>query len=607
MKAAAQAAACERVPLTSDDAVGDDPVFKSHQRAQPTQNALDRQLAVFGVPLPLLLFIFFWILVNGVIHVTGDAYLRAGVGCDGALREGRWSGSAHCPDADLVIASGTWVGANLNSLHIVVHLVTGPLFGALADTHGRLLVIGLSVGTMLASEVARAFAAGLAAEFDSPSTPDDASTLSALRDEWSVVEPELFGIGDGHAPAAKLLYPLSLVLSGAVLGGLSATGAAVSALCNDFCHAAASQPHRVARMYTLLGAVHGVSGVGGMLLGVRLLACNLTDYTLPTAALALLLLLVPLPLLLVHEPSHTSHAARTRHTGSTSLTNHTGLTCPPAANPTPANAVHGGARLCACPPPDGGVLCRGATSGACERDASERGTRESGPCERGPSEHSTTERAASEHGTAHAWPSVLALAQSVAALWRSSSFLRLYCLSSALQVGGIAGYGALLPPVSLSVLHWPQGMYEQRLLLSAVPSTLASLALVNGRVLPAIGAAAVLRVSMLCLLLGWAVLLTMAWLGAIAIYVGAALLGLAAGALPAGGVLLAERFQPYELATVFSLLSSASSLALALALPAFAAAYEPSPSPSVALPIASFVLVAAGAWLLAYALEPPPG
>jgi hypothetical protein len=385
-------------------------------------------------------------------------------------------------------------------------------------------------------------------------------------------------------------------------------------------------------MYTLLGAVHGVSGVGGMLLGVRLLACNLTDYTLPTAALALLLLLVPLPLLLVHEPSHTSHAARTRHTGSTSLTNHTGLTCPPAANPTPANAVHGGARLCACPPPDGGVLCRGATSGACERDASERGTFESGPCERGPSEHSTTERAASEHGTAHAWPSVLALAQSVAALWRSSSFLRLYCLSSALQVGGIAGcaiagcptprlplfprpaslapccrYGALLPPVSLSVLHWPQGMYEQRLLLSAVPSTLASLALVNGRVLPAIGAAAVLRVSMLCLLLGWAVLLTMAWLGAIAIYVGAALLGLAAGALPAGGVLLAERFQPYELATVFSLLSSASSLALALALPAFAAAYEPSPSPSVALPIASFVLVAAGAWLLAYALEPPPG
>ena len=474
-----------------------------------------------GVPIPILIHIVLWGAGLSTISTLDAAYYRAGVACAASpASPGEWSGSAHCTDRQTVIAVGTQAAANLRSIWLTVHLLTGPMLGALADHHGRVRTILICVALMLVSQLAASLAA---------------SSIAG----WNDADADSSG---------SLLLPWPLLLAHVLCGGISAPAAAVSALCNDYC-----PPEQRNAMYTMLAALHGVAGTTGMLVGTWLLGQNIEDYGGLFLGLSMLLAVAGLPLLRVREPM-------IREAEGTSI---------------------------AMTEPAGSSM---STSSAGERLMDDTASRAVPP----PPPRS------------HTWGEFLELCRSLWHLSSRSRFLQWYCVATALEVGGLAGYSNLLAPISLATLNWPQGRYEQMLLRSALPTCVLSVTASNRCLFARLGANGVVRLTQLFLLGGHACLVTMPWFGEPAVYLGGALLGLCAGGMPAGGVLLAERFPAHELAQVHALLSSCVALAVIIAVPAFANAFHGSAEPSTWLPVASLAIVAAGVVLVRVALATPP-
>ncbi|CAE7833726.1 unnamed protein product [Symbiodinium necroappetens] len=72
--------------------------------------------------------------------------LRSLVACDVPVSDGEYSGSLHCGDRNLVISVALQQEAWLVALKLLCRMLSGPLLGALCDTHGRKPVLMLSIG-----------------------------------------------------------------------------------------------------------------------------------------------------------------------------------------------------------------------------------------------------------------------------------------------------------------------------------------------------------------------------------------------------------------------------------------------------------------------------
>lgn len=90
-------------------------------------------------------------LIVSVVYSLGiqlyGPFLRSLVECEHPpLPEGRFSGSAHCGDADYVLAVAQAREGSLVSMKLVVHAIAGPFLGSLADRLGRrpVLLMGVS-------------------------------------------------------------------------------------------------------------------------------------------------------------------------------------------------------------------------------------------------------------------------------------------------------------------------------------------------------------------------------------------------------------------------------------------------------------------------------
>ena len=367
---------------------------------------------------------------------------------------------------------------------------------------------------------------------------------------FSGSQPDVSAAATGY-----LILPWPLLLVHVLCGGISAPAAAVSALCNDFC-----PPDQRPPMYTYLAALHGVAGTAGLLVGTRVLNMNVEQYAPAYAALTLLLAAAAVPLCYVAEPTHLRELL------------------------------------------SGGGSSGSSSSGGGSSGGSSRSTAGGGSFVREHA-HSAAVRKVRRRG---AWDEFVELNLSLWRLSRRSRFLQLFSVATALEVGGMAGYGNLLAPMSLATRDWAQGRYEQLLLMTALPTCIVAVAVSNRYLFGRFGAAGVMRLAQLFLLAGHAALVTMPWLGEPSVYLGGALLGLAGGAIPAFGVLLADRFPANELAQVHALVSSCVSLAVIVAVPAFANAFNGSTEPSMLLPVASFVIALGGAALALVALAMPP-
>ena len=61
-----------------------------------------------------------------------------------------WTGSTMCDDKDTVLATSQRADGWCTSLRVLVHMASTPLLGALADRHGRVRIVVLSVGLVTA-------------------------------------------------------------------------------------------------------------------------------------------------------------------------------------------------------------------------------------------------------------------------------------------------------------------------------------------------------------------------------------------------------------------------------------------------------------------------
>jgi len=219
------------------------------------------------MPPALAAFILSYSAAVSTLETCNSAYFRAGIACAGNGTSEDWSGSKYCPDRGVVIAVGTQIGNNCKSLYIAAHLLTGPLFGALADHRGKLLCIAIGAILMLISALSASLASALAG-----GTPVD--------EEGSLV----------------LSWPL--VMAYVILGGVSSTSAPITALCNDLC-----RPEERPAMFTLLSALNGSGAMIGMVVGVQLLSLKIMDYTVAMLGVAVMLGSASLPLFYVRSPT----------------------------------------------------------------------------------------------------------------------------------------------------------------------------------------------------------------------------------------------------------------------------------------------------------------
>ena len=70
-----------------------------------------------------------------------------------------WTGSTMCDDKDTVLATSQRADGWCTSLRVLVHMASTPLLGALADRHGRVRIVVLSVGLVTACLLRRAASA----------------------------------------------------------------------------------------------------------------------------------------------------------------------------------------------------------------------------------------------------------------------------------------------------------------------------------------------------------------------------------------------------------------------------------------------------------------
>ena len=61
-----------------------------------------------------------------------------------------WTGSTMCNDKDTVLATSQRADGWCTSLRVLVHMASTPLLGALADRHGRVRIVVLSVALVTA-------------------------------------------------------------------------------------------------------------------------------------------------------------------------------------------------------------------------------------------------------------------------------------------------------------------------------------------------------------------------------------------------------------------------------------------------------------------------
>ena len=61
-----------------------------------------------------------------------------------------WTGSTMCDDKDTVLATSQRADGWCTSLRVLVHMASTPLLGALADRHGRVRIVVLSVALVTA-------------------------------------------------------------------------------------------------------------------------------------------------------------------------------------------------------------------------------------------------------------------------------------------------------------------------------------------------------------------------------------------------------------------------------------------------------------------------
>ena len=69
---------------------------------------------------------------------------------DSNPRRADWTGSTMCDDKDTVLATSQRADGWCTSLRVLVHMASTPLLGALADRHGRVRIVVLSVALVTA-------------------------------------------------------------------------------------------------------------------------------------------------------------------------------------------------------------------------------------------------------------------------------------------------------------------------------------------------------------------------------------------------------------------------------------------------------------------------
>ena len=115
-----------------------------------------------------------------------------------------WTGSTMCDDKDTVLATSQRADGWCTSLRVLVHMASTPLLGALADRHGRVRIVVLSVGLVTACALAFALTA---------------ASVSRHATDWA--EPA----DATEATGGVLRLPLWTLLCGYVLLGCSAVQA----------------------------------------------------------------------------------------------------------------------------------------------------------------------------------------------------------------------------------------------------------------------------------------------------------------------------------------------------------------------------------------------
>ena len=115
-----------------------------------------------------------------------------------------WTGSTMCDDKDTVLATSQRADGWCTSLRVLVHMASTPLLGALADRHGRVRIVVLSVGLVTACALAFALTA---------------ASVSRRAADWA--EPA----DATEATGGVLRLPLWTLLCGYVLLGCSAVQA----------------------------------------------------------------------------------------------------------------------------------------------------------------------------------------------------------------------------------------------------------------------------------------------------------------------------------------------------------------------------------------------
>lgn len=433
-----------------------------------------------------------------------------------------WTGSTMCDDKDTVLATSQRADGWCTSLRVLVHMASTPLLGALADRHGRVRIVVLSVGLVTACALAFALTAAAA---------------SRHAADWAESSDTT------DASGGVLRLPLWTLLCGYVLLGCSAVQPPLNAALTD-----RTPPEERGAAFSVLGVCHALAGGAGTLLSIFLLRLDLEEYGSFWVLIALAVPVLALPLALLGPPS--AQGAAERETTAFLQETEGGLEPeellpyqPPS--PTPAQ--------------------RGAV------DADEQGaaSRELGQRPGG----GAAAAAPAATGVRWAAAELMQAAAGLCGLLRASLLLRRLSVGIFLLMWGVAGGLSILNNFTLAVYDWQQGDL-QVLWMASLPSALFGLGLANCFLFKRYGAPVVYCMALSALCLGF-VLLVLAPFSPAALTGFLLLCGFATVGFAAILTILAQRFEPCEQARAQALLVFSSTLSRSTAAPAFAHIFDP--------------------------------